>query len=865
MVLFFLFSILSFSQNSIIGTVKDSVSNKYLQQVNILIKTKEGKLIDFAVTNEQGKFNKVLPKDYSEFKIETSIISHEKSIKVLEVDLELKSEYLLNFLLKERVNKLEEVYIEAKKPPITVKKDTTVYDIKKFKDGSEQVVEDILKKLPGITVLPNGLIKFKGKQVTRLLLDNDNIFDSNYSIGTKNISSDIIEAIEAFEDYSDNPLLKGVKSSQDVAINLKLKKGKTDISGDTELGLGFDAKKLAKVNVIAISKKIKGFSSLSYNNIGENFSPYNFQSNSIDISRLQELNQRSSNLVNGNGFNSTLPDNRTRVNDNFFGSINTLLKLSKKTTLRLNYNIFSDNLIRQEETNILNDFDGQQINISTSENFIKNPFINSFSYELRYDLADNQLLTSNGKLDYQKIDKNSEGLNNSLAFTNRTSSRDLFFNNNLEYTNKLNKSTVFQTQLQVSTNSLPQTVNVINNSNIDQDIDFMRNTIDLKSTYLRKYTTSELGLALGYNFNEDFVNTNLLGINVNQSFVSNDIYYNIENPYFEFNYKYNLSKWLFGTSIRADILSIKFNDVNLIENFNNSQFVLYPSFSAKRLFSQKSNVYFDFRLSNNLPKDRNLFSGLILTDNRSFRNNNFEFNLLNNQNFTLGYAINDFYNLFQFNLFADYNFSEFGYISQLNIDEDVTFSTSILDATDNENLSFGLRTEKYVNFLKSTINLNSNYTISKFQNIVNGSALRDNTSQTLFANFDIRTGFKGALNFRNKVSINNTNFSTDGGLSNSFTTFQNDFSIKYIKEKFRFIVESQYFKPDLNSDIRGDLFLDANISFTSKNKKIEYSIRANNLLDNKVFQNINTSDFSTSIFQHNLQNRFILLSTSFKF
>ena len=257
MVLFFLFNSLSHSQNSIQGFVKDSISGEPIQNANILLRSSDGILIDFTHTNSRGFYKKTLSKGYNTISVEVSIISHQNKSKLLDFSSDKKKGYTLNFFLKERVGELEEVYIEGEKRSISVKQDTTVYNIEKFKDGSERVVEDILKKLPGIKVEENGTIRFKGKTVTRVLLDNDNIFDSNYSIGTKNIGSDIIEGIEAIEDYNDNALLKGVKSSQDVAINLKLKKGKADISGNSELGLGIASKQYAKLNAIVVSKKNK--------------------------------------------------------------------------------------------------------------------------------------------------------------------------------------------------------------------------------------------------------------------------------------------------------------------------------------------------------------------------------------------------------------------------------------------------------------------------------------------------------------------------------------------------------------------------------------------------------------------------------
>jgi hypothetical protein len=201
----------------------------------------------------------------------------------------------------------------------------------------------------------------------------------------------------------------------------------------------------------------------------------------------------------------------------------------------------------------------------------------------------------------------------------------------------------------------------------------------------------------------------------------------------------------------------------------------------------------------------------------------------------------------------------------LNIDEDLSFNTSIVEAVDNKSLQFGFRLEKYVHFLRSTLNLNTNYTIRQYQNIINDSGLRDNTSKNLFAEFKIRTGFKGSFNIENNVYVNNNFFETEVGGSNEFTSFQNDFSIKYIKNSFQFIINTQYFKPDLKQDISGDLFLDASIRLTSKNKKIEYMLKANNLLNQKRFRNINSSDLSISTFEHNLQERFALLSVGFRF
>src|SRR5699024_9414522 len=132
----------------------------------------------------------------------------------------------VDFFLHRRKTRLEEVIIHSKREKIRVNRDTLFYDPRAFLDGSEQTVEDLLSKLPGIQVKENGRILYKGKQIKKLMLDGDDIFGADYQIGTRNINVDMIDEVQAIDHYNDNPLLKSLIDSKDVAINLKIKKVK---------------------------------------------------------------------------------------------------------------------------------------------------------------------------------------------------------------------------------------------------------------------------------------------------------------------------------------------------------------------------------------------------------------------------------------------------------------------------------------------------------------------------------------------------------------------------------------------------------------------------------------------------------------
>ncbi len=865
MVLFFFTSIYGNSQIYLQGFIKSSSNSEPIPFCSVLVKSIDNNIIAYSIANNDGFYTVDLPSKHKKLIIETSIISYLPTIKEIDVSDSNVAAYTLDFELDERLTRLEEVYVASKKTPIKIKKDTTEYDIIQFKNGSERVVEDLLKKLPGITISDNGTIKFKGKQVTTLLLDGDNVFNDNYTIGTKNIDSDIVESVQAIEDYDPNYLLKGVKTSQDVAINLVLKKGMSDISGDIEIGAGLKDKKYLRANAISVSKKLKGFSTLSYNNIGENLSPYNFSSNSLDIAKINEANQRSTNLINKNTFNSVLAENRTLINSNYFASFNALYKFNNKLSLRFNYGLFKDQLKRSETNDTDYTFENN-ISINTQENFVKNPFINTFDYEFIYKINKKSLFTAIGKIDFQNITSVSNGFNNGIAFENLSKSEDLFFSNKAEYTYKFNNTQVFQFLSNVSTNNVPQNINVFTNlESFNQNIDLKKSVINLETKYLSKIKKTEYTLALGYHYDENFMDSNLNGITIENQFLSNNVYYKLSKIYFNVNYKYNINKWQFSSSLKNELLNVTINDFNLDYASQENTLLFNPTFSINYYLNKTSYLYSSYNISNQIPNISKTYSGLLFINNRTLLNNSFNFNAFNNSSINFGYRINDFYNLFQFNLYTRYGFKKYGYINKLNVNENTDFYTSIVDVTKNKSLNFGLDIEKYVHVLKSTFNINSSYAIQEYQNMVNNSGLRDNTSKTFFGQLDMRTGFKKAMNFNNKLLFNINKFETALSDSNTVTTFQNDFSIKYIKDDFQFTVNSQYFKPDLKSSISGDLFLDTFIFYKPKSNKVEYQFKANNLLNKKVYKNINSNDFSTSIFEHNLIERFVLLSINFKF
>lgn len=175
-----------------------------------------------------------------------------------------------DFILSDAV--LKEIIIKAQAPPIFARKDTTEYNVASFADSTEFSVEDILKKLPGIRVSENGRITLHGKEVERVLIEGDDLFSQNYTLATRNIRADMISKVQAIERFQENPLMQGIRESDRLVLNLKIKEDKkrsTSGSATPGLGYGNNWKAYAHTNLFSLTRRNKTYFIGNANNTGE--------------------------------------------------------------------------------------------------------------------------------------------------------------------------------------------------------------------------------------------------------------------------------------------------------------------------------------------------------------------------------------------------------------------------------------------------------------------------------------------------------------------------------------------------------------------------------------------------------------------
>jgi outer membrane receptor protein involved in Fe transport len=215
------FTSFSFSQEmNVEGTVYDTTGIRPLKNaVAVAIRVKDSLMLGFARTDSEGNFK------LKSFSLDTFalIISHpsfdDKTYYVFghEDNYEI---IISKVTMPSKAQELEEVIIYANKNPIYYNGDTLVYVADSFQVAEHAVVEDLLKKLPGLEIDKDGKIKSQGKAIDQVLVDGDEFFGSDPTIATKNLGAAGIKTVQVYEKKQENAA-DGEETLQILDLRLK--------------------------------------------------------------------------------------------------------------------------------------------------------------------------------------------------------------------------------------------------------------------------------------------------------------------------------------------------------------------------------------------------------------------------------------------------------------------------------------------------------------------------------------------------------------------------------------------------------------------------------------------------------------------
>lgn len=381
------------------GEIRDS-SGAAVPNVSVMLTAaKDNSLAGFAASNDKG-FYQIDISDKGAYTLQASAIGFTEHIQ----SVDIQQSMIVDILLNHQDIALKELAVTAEKAPLQIKKDTVEYNAQYFKTQPGSVVEDLLKKLPGVEVDASGQIKANGQQIKNVLVDGKEFFGTDPTMATKNLPADIVDKVQLFDKRSEEAEFAGIRDgNEEKTINIKLKNGKKQGNfGNIEGGYGTSNRYQFKGNLNNFARNRQ----LSVIGLANNTNTEGFS-----IREYIQFMGGLSNFAGGNGGgrmtirigsgNSPVGDgsNISGILKTFAGGLNWNQQFGKKTKTHLSYfvnHLENDVTTNTNRVNFLQDrqfttlSDMQDTSKSLNHNinsYIKHDFDSTQNIKVRFDLS----------------------------------------------------------------------------------------------------------------------------------------------------------------------------------------------------------------------------------------------------------------------------------------------------------------------------------------------------------------------------------------------------------------------------------------------------------------------------------------------
>jgi hypothetical protein len=161
-----------------------------------------------------------------------------KSIQIRNQDLIIPT-----ITLKQNLTNLKEVTIEAQQSLATQNGDTTSFKANAYKVNKDATAEDLVSKMPGVTVV-DGKVQAQGEEVKQVLVDGKRFFGDDASAVLKNLPAEVIDKVQVFDKKSDQSQFTGFDDGNaSKTINIVTKaQFKNGVFGKVYGGYGYEDK-----------------------------------------------------------------------------------------------------------------------------------------------------------------------------------------------------------------------------------------------------------------------------------------------------------------------------------------------------------------------------------------------------------------------------------------------------------------------------------------------------------------------------------------------------------------------------------------------------------------------------------------------
>ena len=640
------------------GNIKDE-RKANLAGISVILQSVDidSTIIAYAFSDDSGDYKLSTNNKSSFFVLSLSGFNIAKQNKKIE-----NKSQIINFIAIEKAIQVKEVIVKSKK--IYYKSDTLNYLVSSFSNENDQVIGDVLKKLPGVEVSESGQINYQGKPINQFYIENLDMLNNRYGIATQNIPAKDVATIQVLENHQPIKLLDSTQISDKAAINLKLKEKSKGVL-NLVLGLGIGAKPLLRNNDLTsmyFGKSMQNISTFKTNNNGTDLSKelHSFdKSMDLDIEKMVYVEA------------PTPPDidkSRYYFNNNNAATINNLFKLGKDN--QLNFNLIYYNDYEKRSSNADTKCYLSNDNVLTIKEGLKSySSINRLETELRYnENSDKRYL--NNLLNIEGSWENQFGLIQLDSLIKQQLYRPSFKATNSFSIIKVKGDKGYILNSEIGFRTSPQKMNInpglypdfLNNGNSYDKLNQQGRTNTFKTnnklTFLSLFRIGKIkinpntGIFININsLNSELFPSNSDGVSLFEvpDNLKNNVNLQHYKAYLGIDIEYGIGKFKFNIELPLSYNYYKFlNRIQAEDNKDLTRLNLTPSLKIQYNISSKMAINANSDFYNNISDIYEMYSGYILSSYNVLNRYENRFNETNGNMSSLDFVYKNIFSMFFF-------------------------------------------------------------------------------------------------------------------------------------------------------------------------------------------------------------------------
>ena len=211
-----LIAVVAMAQRNVTGTVVEDETGDPLPQTTVKLLKTDSTLVKGSLTNLEGKFTLKAPSD-GNYIVQVTCVGFKPFTQRITVSGE-KNIAMGEVTMKPDAIMLKGATVTGHAAKVTLKADTFIYNASAYRTPEGSVVEELVKRLPGAEVGDDGSIKINGKEVKKILVDGKEFMTGDTKTAMKNLPTNIIDRIKAYDQQSDLARISGIDDGEEQTV-----------------------------------------------------------------------------------------------------------------------------------------------------------------------------------------------------------------------------------------------------------------------------------------------------------------------------------------------------------------------------------------------------------------------------------------------------------------------------------------------------------------------------------------------------------------------------------------------------------------------------------------------------------------------